>query len=229
MALMKINITEKQMQYLLQLYHIEQTNRDAEYVTVTDLASCLNDTVSNAGRVIGHLRDAGVIEHKRYQGIKTSKQGKQEALKYLHRQRSIESFLVHVMGFEWHQIHEEARLTAAAVTAPVLERMWIMAGHPEFSPFGEPIPDEEGNITVLSDFPLSSAEIQQTYTISRIMTRLPDRLEYLKALGLTPGAELHLLNHAPFQGPLQIQLGREYRIIGHSLADLILVMPLPTE
>ena len=226
---MKTNITEKQMQYLLQLYHIEQTNRDAEYITITDLASCLNDTVSNAGRVIGHLRDAKLIEHKRYYGIKTSKKGQQDSLKYLHRQRSIECFLVNVMDFEWHQIHDEARVTAAAVTASVLERMWIMAGRPDFSPFGEPIPDKEGNITVLSDFPLSGAEIQQTYKISRIMTRLPDRLEYLKALGLIPDAEFHLLNHAPFQGPLQIKLGREYRIIGHSLADLILVTPPSTE
>lgn len=226
---MKTDITEKQMQYLLQLYHIEQTDRNTEYIAITDLASCLNDTTSNAGRVIGHLRDTNLIEHKRYYGIKTSKSGKLEALKYLHRQRSIESFLVNVMDFEWHQVHNEARLTAAAVTDPVLERMWIMAGSPEFSPFGEPIPDKEGNIAVLPDFPLSGAEIQQTYKISRIMTRLPDRLEYLKALGLIPDAELQLLNHAPFQGPLQIQLGREYRIIGHSLADLILVMPLSTE
>jgi Fe2+ transport system protein FeoA len=48
-----------------------------------------------------------------------------------------------------------------------------------------------------------------------------DRLEYLAALGLMPGAPLEVLTLAPFHGPVQLRVGKEYRIIGHNLALMI--------
>jgi Fe2+ transport system protein FeoA len=44
---------------------------------------------------------------------------------------------------------------------------------------------------------------------------------------LTPGAELHLIHVAPFEGPMQLKLKSEYRIIGNNLAQLIRVKAKP--
>ena len=56
-----------------------------------------------------------------------------------------------------------------------------------------------------------------------MLTREPDRLEYLAALHLLPGARLELIHAAPFNGPIQLKMGREFRIIGHNLAEMICV------
>ena len=57
--------------------------------------------------------------------------------------------------------------------------------------------------------------------VSRLITRERDRLQYIEALGLLPDAVCEVIHVAPFQGPMQLKLGREYRIIGNSLARLI--------
>lgn len=222
------DVTDKQMQYLIELYHAEQASTEDDFITIASLARVLNDTVSNAGRVLTVLRQQQLIEHKRYHGTKTTDSGQETALKFLYRQRIIEVFLVQVMGFAWHEIRDDARNMAIRVDNAVLDRMWTLSGQPALSPFGEPIPDKTGFIPSYKDLPLSMADEKEDYVISRVMTRLADRLEYLKALGLVPNTPIRLLSHAPFQGPLQIQLEREYRIIGHSLAKLLFVVPAKT-
>jgi Fe2+ transport system protein FeoA len=75
---------------------------------------------------------------------------------------------------------------------------------------------------------LANAQDQQAYRIVRILTRQTDRLEYLAALGLTPGVWLYILHKAPFHGPIQLKLETEYRIVGYELArSLTLVAAAP--
>jgi Fe2+ transport system protein FeoA len=54
----------------------------------------------------------------------------------------------------------------------------------------------------------------------RVVFHEADRLEYLAALGLVPDATITVCYiRRPSNGPLQLQLGREYRIIGFNLAE----------
>ena len=70
------------------------------------------------------------------------------------------------------------------------------------------------------DLPLKRADIGPQYRITRIRTDEGDRLQYIAAIGLTPGVALEVLQRAPFDGPLQLKLGPEYRIIGDNLARI---------
>lgn len=219
-------ITPRQLQYLTELYRLEQIYQNEQtYTAIADLAVQLLDTQSNATRILSYLRESNLVEHKRYQGIRTTALGKNKILKFLHRQYIIEAFLMKVMKFGWHEIHTEAQNLASSTTDKVLKQMWVMAGQPEFSPFGEPIPDKDGHSKTIDDIPLTIAEVQSEYRISRIMLRMSDRLEYLQALGLVPQQAITLLHRAPFDGPLQIKLNHEFRILGHQLAEYIFVIP----
>ncbi len=77
----------------------------------------------------------------------------------------------------------------------------------------------------LHDRPLNSVEPGETYVLSRVNTHEADKLQYLGTLGLKPGVRFALTARAPFNGPLQLKMGEEYRIIGHNLAELIKVQP----
>ncbi|MFW5692509.1 MAG: metal-dependent transcriptional regulator [Chloroflexota bacterium] len=216
-------VSNLQRDYLAEIYHLGQieSNGSSGFVTSAVLSERLFASQSTVNRVIERLRNAGLIDHHRYVGVQLTERGRQEALASLRRQAIIETFLVNAMGFGWHEVYEEARRMRHHVSEVVLTRMWDMAGRPARSPFGEWIdgtgPEDHTEIA------LSDAPIAQDYRIARVLTRQPDRLAYLAALELKPDAQLHLLHKAPFNGPIQIHLEREYRIIGHELAKMLTV------
>jgi DtxR family Mn-dependent transcriptional regulator len=215
--------------YLAEIYRLSQRQNDTSgkqaYVSTSALADRLDVSPPAVNRMVTKLRDMGLLEHEPYQGILLTDAGAREALKQLRRHRIVEAFLVNVMGFGWHEIHEEANKISGALTDAIEQRMLDMAGNPQFCPHGEPIPSANGDVIELNDVLLSQVAEKQQVTITRVRTREEDRLEYLAALGLTPGTSLEVLHVAPFNGPLQLKVGKEYRIIGHNLAEMIRVVP----
>lgn len=213
--------------YLAEVYRLWDLGAGADgYVNTSALADTLDVSAPAVNRMITRLKELGLLEHEPYQGIRLTPAGQREALKELRRRRITEAFLVNVMGFGWHEVHDEASRISGALSETLVARMAEMAGSPICCPHGEPIPSADGVIEPARDFLLSAGHEGEHYTISRVLTRETDRLEYIAALGLLPGTALQLLHLAPFHGPLQLKVGEEYRIIGHNLAELIKVLPL---
>lgn len=219
-------LSRLQKDYLAEIYHLIQIepNGSSGFVSSATLSERLLASQSTVNRVIERLREARLIEHQRYVGVQLTEAGQHEARMILRRQAIIEIFLVIVMGFGWHEVYEEAKRMRHHLSEIMLERMWEVAGHPTHSPFGEWI----DNIIRSHDAEiiLSDASTSQDYRIARVLTRQSDRLEYLAALELVPGTHLHLHHKAPFNGPIQIHLEREYRIIGYELAKILTVTPI---
>ena len=224
---MLADLSPKTLDYLAEIYRLSDHAplADAGFVSTSALAELLDVSAPAVNRMVTRLKDLGLLEHEPYHGIRLTPAGTREALKELRRHRIAEAFLVKVMGFGWHDVHAEASSISGALSDTITERMLEMAGNPTTCPHGEPIPDADGNLVKPADFLLSTAAAsEKPYRISRVLTREDDRLEYLAALGLTPGTEFVLLHVAPFHGPMQLKVGSEYRIIGHNLAELIRVV-----
>lgn len=212
--------------YLAEIYRLSDRGPESQqgYVSTSTLADILDVSAPAVNRMVTRLKELGMLEHEPYRGIRLTDNGTREALKELRRHRIAEAFLVNVMGFGWHEVHEDASRMGRTLSDVLTERMAEMAGDPTYCPHGEPIPDAEGHIVKPDDFLLCDAEPEgDPVKISRVLTREADRLEYLAALGLTPGTELEVLHVAPFHGPMQLKVGSEYRIIGYNLAELIRV------
>jgi DtxR family Mn-dependent transcriptional regulator len=217
----------REYQYLAEIYRLSDRQAADAYLSTSTLADILDVSAPAVNRMVTKLKDLGLLEHKPYQGIRLTDRGRREALKELRRHRIAEAFLVNVMGFGWHEVHDEAVAIGSALSEPLAERMAEMAGHPTHCPHGEPIPNIDGAMDAPDDILLSDVdEDGVTLRVTRVLTREADRLEYLAALGLVPGTVLDMLHKAPFSGPLQLKLGEEYRIIGHNLAELIRVQPV---
>lgn len=216
---------KKTRDYLADIYRLSDHNSPAgqDFVGTSALAELLDVTAPAVNRMVTKLKDLGLLEHEPYQGIRLTDAGRREALKKLRRHRIAESFLVNVMGFGWHEIHDEASRISSSLSDALTERMAQMAGSPTHCPHGEPIPSADGEINVLNDVLLSEVEAGKTFEVTRVRTREPERLQYIAALGLKPGKVVQVLHIAPFNGPLQLRVGDEYRIIGHNLAELIRV------
>lgn len=219
--------------YLTQIYRLSDRGTDdaprsnSPYVSTSALAEALDVSPPAVNRMVTRLRELGMLEHEPYQGIRLTVEGQREALKQLRLHRIVEAFLVIVMGFKWHEVHDDADTMSRHLTDTLADRMWQMAGQPSACPHGEPIPSAQGVLPPLDDVLMTEAPQNAELEITRVRTREPDRLEYLAALGLIPGAQCEIIHAAPFNGPLQLRLGKEFRIIGHNLAEMLRVRPLP--
>ncbi len=217
------DISETMRDYLAALYRLDDREREdnTTYVSTSALAEKLDVSAPAVNRMVTKLREHHFLVHEPYQGIQLTDTGRREALKQLRRHRIVEAFLVNVMGFGWHEVHEEADRMSQNLSDGLAERMRMMAGNPTTCPHGEMIPNADGSLPELHDLLLTDAPLKTPLVLTRVRTREQDRLEYLAALGLMPGAPLELLTLAPFHGPVQLRVGKEYRIIGHNLALMI--------
>ncbi len=208
--------------YLAKIYSTSEIKVDEHgYVSTSSLADAMGVTAPAVNRMVTKLKEMGYLLHEPYQGIKLTDAGKREALMKLRYQRIAATFLVHVMGFGWHEVEEEATRISGALSDPIAQRMLNMADNPTHDPHGEPIPTPDGSIPDLVDTSVADMDAGQTVIITRVKTREADRLEYIAALGLMPGVEVEVIHKAPFNGPMQLKLHGEYRIIGHNLAEII--------
>ena len=213
--------------YMAEIYRlVDRQPEAAKYVSTSQLADLLFVSPPAVNRMVNKLGDLGLLHHEPYQGIAITDKGRVEALKQIRYQRIAEVFLVQVMGINWLQVYEEALRLSNGLSSAVTDRMFSMTGEPAFCPHGEPIPNAEGKVIALQDDFLSQAEAGNTVRISRLITREVDRLQYIEALGLVPNQVCEVIHVAPFSGPMQLKLGREYRIIGNSLARLIRVQKM---
>jgi DtxR family Mn-dependent transcriptional regulator len=173
--------------------------------------------------MVQRLKQAGFLEHEPYRGISLTLKGEREALMCIRRHRLVERFLTDVMKFGWHEVHDDADDLGARVSDTVVERMAQMAGNPKRCPHGEPIPTVEGVMPRVVDEPLSGAQPDCEWVVSRVNSHDADKLQYLDSLGLKPGTGFTLIERAPFNGPLQLRLGDKTLVIGHELAGILRV------
>lgn len=210
-------------EYLAEIYRVASYQPEEKWVTTSALAERMNVSPPAVARMVGRLKERGLLEHEPYQGMCLTAAGRREALHYLRQHRLTEQFLVRVMGFGWHEVHSEADAIGAVVSPVVVERMSELTGHPRRCPHGEPIPTADGRMPVVADEILTELEPPAQLVVSRVNTDDPEKLAYLASLGLTPGAVCELVSRAPFDGPLRLRIGANEQVIGAELASVLRV------
>jgi DtxR family Mn-dependent transcriptional regulator len=210
-------------EYLAEAYRIAHYQPGDQYVTTSALADRMQVTAPAVAAVVQRLKRRGLVEHEPYQGIRLTAKGERIALMSIRRHRLAEIFMVKVMGFAWHEVHDEADALGAVISERVAARMEAMAGFPKRCPHGEPIPSADGVMPEIHDEPLSDIKAPAELTISRVNTHDPELLKYLASLQLVPEQPVKLLSRAPFNGPLRLKIGSAEQVIGYELAGYLRV------
>lgn len=210
-------------EYLAEAYRLAYYQDEDPYISTSALAKVLNVSAPAVTRMVQRLKEEGFLEHEPYRGIYLTPAGEREALMNIRRHRLVEVFLVDVMRFGWHEVHDEADNLGMSVSNEMVSRMEQMAGFPRRCPHGEPIPSAEGHMPRVRDIALNEAEPESDLVVSRVSSHDEHMLKYLGELGLRPGTRFHLVSRAPFNGPLQLTIGDESCLIGHELAGVLRV------
>jgi len=215
--------TDSMQEYLAEAYRIAHYQPDDNYVSTSSLAEEMHVSAPAVTRMVQRLKHAGFLDHEPYRGIRLTEAGEREALANIRRHRLVERFLVDVMGFGWHEVHDDADDLGLVVSDILVDKMDEMTGYPKRCPHGEPIPHADGFLPRVIDYPLSEVDVGLDYVISRVHTHDAHKLRYFSELRLEPGKRFRLVMRAPFKGPLQLQVDGQTHFLGHELAGTLRV------
>jgi DtxR family Mn-dependent transcriptional regulator len=183
------------------------------------IAQALGVAPASATNMVKRLAEAGLIEHVPYRGVQMTPAGQQVALEMVRHHRLIELFLHDILDMPWDQVHGEAERLEHAISEEVEEAIARKLGYPAFDPHGDPIPDRDGRLAnAAAGLPLTELEPGCAARLARVYAQDADRLRYLGELGLYPGAQVAVLERAPFQGPLLVDVDGEQRMLAFDLA-----------
>jgi DtxR family transcriptional regulator, Mn-dependent transcriptional regulator len=212
-------LTRSVEDYLKAIYRLSPEGRPA---STNEIAHLLELSAPSVSGMVKRLSELGLLEHIPYKGVQLTDAGRRAALRMVRRHRLIEAYLVEFLGYGWDVVHGEAERLEHAVSDTLVERMAAALGNPNVDPHGDPIPEPDGSIHELACTPLADVPVGDTVEIRRVDERDPERLRYLAALGLVPGAVTTLLDRQPFGGPVTVEVDGERHIIGQELAQVVL-------
>jgi len=215
--------------YLKAIYGLSESAGEGGVAT-SDIAERLAVAPASVTGMIKRLAESGHVEHAPYRGVRLTALGQRAALGVMRRHRILETYLITKLGYDWAGVHEEAERLEHAVSDQLIERMAFALGQPRYDPHGAPIPTADGTIEQPSYASLADAQPGSRVFLREVEDEDPERLRYLKSLGLVPIVELFILDRQPYDGPITVRVGGEKgeeRVVGLALAASIKVSPGP--
>lgn len=211
--------SEQAWEYLKHIFRLQQ---DQSPVSTSALAESLHISPSSVTEMLKRLAARGWINYIPYHGITLTPDGERMAIRAIRRHRIVERFLTDMLGFEWHEAHEEALTFESRLSQEVEDRLYVALNKPKVCPHGYPIPSTPEEARV-NEMPLYLLEPGDKAVISSVRDDDPELLRFMASLGLRPGARVRVLGKDPFKGPLQAEVDGTRRTLGWHLANSVYV------
>lgn len=192
-------------------------------VTMKRLATRLSVTPVSVNEMVRRLTDNGLVSHTPYKGVALTKKGKTVACSVLRRQRLWECFLYDHLKIEWAKLYELACSLEHATAPEVTEALAIFLGDPKFCPRGNPIPAADGSFKPLDGMILREIPVGAKVRVIAVNATETNALKYLQERGILPGCELTVIEAAPMEGPLTLQVDGKDVALGLLLAEFVIV------
>ena len=208
-------------EYLEAIYKLSQ-HGPARPTQIADSVGVSGPTVTATLR---RLEAQGLVSR---QGTKVvlTEEGLKRSLDIVRRHRIAETFLVDTLHLDWNAAHEEACTLEHALSPRVLAALEEFLGDPVVCPHGHPIPGADGSIADLAGRPLCDVAPGGSAVVLSVAEDDELVLGYLGDLGLRPGAHATVVEAAPFQGPLTIEIEGIRTAIAREIAKLVTVQPV---
>lgn len=130
-------MTEAVQDYVKAIYILTEEDKPAN---TKELAARLGNSLPAVSKMLRLLAERGWVDHTPYYGARLTSQGEEMALEVIRHHRLIERYLMEHLGFEEHEVHEQAERLEHHISEEFEDRIADLMGHPETCPHGKPIP-----------------------------------------------------------------------------------------
>ncbi len=211
--LMRENLTHVIEDYLKAIYDLTQGGRRATTNQIAERMAVTPASVTNMLQKLAVTRPP-LVDYRKHRGVRLTAAGEQVALEIIRHHRLLEMFLHQTLGFSWDEVHAEADRLEHVISEELEERIALSLGDPRHDPHGDPIPTRDLHLPSSSAQTLSQLRPGQVATVRRVRDADPGLLRYLSELGITPEAEIAVLDYSPFDNNLRLQVtGREEAVV----------------
>jgi DtxR family Mn-dependent transcriptional regulator len=207
--------------YAKAIYVLE--TRGQEPVSTTALAERLDVTPGSVSAMVKKLDELELVTHTPYRGVRLTDAGRRTALEVIRHHRLLELFLAEVLEVPWDRVHQEAEVLEHVLSSELEEIIAAKLGNPTHDPHGDPIPTPDFEIEERETRSLADLQPGDRGVFVRVSDSDPEMLRYLGARGVTPGAQLEVIERQPFGGPLFVRFGTGVHPLGGDLAQAMRV------
>jgi DtxR family Mn-dependent transcriptional regulator len=215
--------SESTENYLVTIYRLTCNSSNA---STKDIAGYLGVSAPSVSEKIVRLSEQGYLEHNWRHGVNLTEKGKKIALKVLRKHRLIESFLVSVFKYPIAEVNEEACRIEHVISDRLADAMESTLGYPKSDPHGHPIPSNEGIVSESDFLSLAEAPLGKPVLVSQVNDQDSDKLQYLTDISIVPGARICVLEAAPFDGPLSLDVEGKTTVLAYAIAQNVGVIPV---
>jgi len=201
---MKFSASEEN--YIKSIYSLQGKT---EKVNTNSLAGLLNMRAASVTDMLKRLQTKKLLEYKKYYGFRLNESGNKEALKIIRRHRLWEFFLVSRLGMEWDKVHAIAEELEHISSSDLIKRLDNFLGEPKIDPHGDPIPDANGKMPVLSQVSLNNFPLKKNGIVSSVSNQTGQMMEMLNHYGIGIGSKIKVLKTFDFDGSLQIKISKQ--------------------
>lgn len=206
-------------EYVEGVYRLQQ---DVPKVSTGEVAEYMCVSPGSATTMVKHLHELGFVNHEPYQGLTLTELGRNLAERLVHAHRVLDVFLVERAGMDWSEVHELACRLEHHFSDEQIAHIAKLLGDPEACPHGNPIPLGNGKADML----LEECEVDVPLKVSRITDERPDFLQYLRSIGLVPGAQLSIAERSGVDSVIHLQTDQGRVTVGTEVGWHVRVSPI---
>jgi len=210
-------------------------------VKTNEIAKAMHLAPASVTESVQKLADEGYLKYEAYKGARLTKKGRRIASKVSRKHRLLERFLSDALGIESAKVHKQACEMEHTLTDEAEIALCRMLNHPETcSDDHKKIPPCNLDVESCAECKARSAAELKVATFKGDLRQLTELskgerakiqfirggenvVEKLHNMGLTKGADIQLMNTAPFSGPVEICVRGCKLVLGRGIADKIFV------
>ena len=214
-------LSQAEENYLKAIYHLEMIS--STEISTNAIAKKLKTKASSVTDMVKKLSEKNLVIYKKYQGVNLSEKGRKFAASVIRKHRLWEVFLVDKLHFNWDEVHEIAEQLEHIKSEKLANQLDAYLGFPKNDPHGDPIPDEDGNITVQNKVKLSLLEEKKETVLLGVKGGTDQFLKYLSKKGIAIGNAIKIISKEPFDNSMVIFINNNELVITHQVAENLLV------
>ena len=193
--------------YLKAIYHLER--KFPAGVSTNALAEEMETKASSVTDMIKKLSEKELVNYKKYQGFKLSQLGMETAVSVIRKHRLWEFFLVEKLDFAWDEVHDIAEQLEHIKSKKLIDELDRFLNFPKLDPHGDPIPDAEGNFTILNKVLLSDLKKGESGIFVGVKDSSAEFLQFLDKRNIALGNEIKIIEKEPFDQSVLIKINEK--------------------